>query len=540
MTLGQDYVLCGMNPAGYHLTSILIHSANAVLLYFLALGLLRPKDPSAGPRDPRVSRIGAAIAALVFAVHPLRVESVVWITERRDVVSGFFYLATLVGYLRYVRRDSSRWYWISLGLFVAALLSKGTAVTAPAVLLMLNVFPLRRLGPEWRSRSAQKVYRELAPFVALAAGFVVLTFVALQPVAQLPIGQKAAVSAFSLVFYLWKSVVPAGLVPLYDMPAMIDPLAARYVACYAIVLLLCVGAWFARKKYPGLTTAWILFVGILLPLLGVHQNGPQIAADRYTYNAAPVLAILVAAGWMSLRRPVSILPLSLLGTAIALLGTATWRQTAVWRDSDTLWAAVLDVNPRSATAWLEEGNLATKRGVPDSAIVFYQRSLETDPGSPETENNLGIALSQLGRLEEARTHFERATRLKANYYEAENNLGLTIANLGGSLTEAIAHYQAAISMKTDYADARVNWGNALVQQGRFEEAIARYREALSIRADNADAELNWGVALARENRFRESVVHFDRALALRPGFGPAQRMRDQAVALRDAPRRDRR
>ncbi|HEY5062770.1 MAG TPA: hypothetical protein VII52_14615, partial [Gemmatimonadaceae bacterium] len=374
MTLGLDYVLWGMNPAGYHFTNVALHCANAVLLYFVARWLLRAAG-AVRDRSGMQLPIAAGFAALLFAVHPLRVESVVWVTERRDVLSGFFYLLSILSYLRDADQSGTtrRWYWLSVGLFVCALLSKATAVTLPAVLLMLEVYPLGRLGATqgWWSDSARRIYRRLVPFAVLAMATIVMTFVALQHVRQLAVPQKVAVSAYSLAFYLWKTIVPVNLSPLYDMPQHVDPAEARYVASYAVATGLTVLAWLARRRRPGVAVAWLAFVVILFPLLGMHQNGPQIAADRYTYDAAPVLAILAAAAWMSLARPMSAVPAATAAAIVLCLGALTWKQSEVWHDSVTMWSHVLSLNGGSSVTLTALGNLEAKAGRTDSAIAYF-------------------------------------------------------------------------------------------------------------------------------------------------------------------------
>jgi tetratricopeptide (TPR) repeat protein len=534
MTLGLDFVVWGMNPFGYHLTNVALHTGNAVLMYFLARRILIASNLPAATAEGPALAIVAGFAALFFSVHPLRVESVAWVTERRDVLSALFYLTCLLCYLRFTDNDGRdrKWYWRSLLAFVCALLSKGTSVTVPVVLLVMNVYPLRRLTTDWRSPGVKRVVRELMPFVVLAFAFVVMTFVALQSMPQLSVPKKAAVSAYSLAFYLWKTIAPTGLAPLYDMPPDIDPLGGVYLAGYFVAIAGSVVAWRARKKRPGISAAWVLFVLILLPLLGVHQNGPQIAADRYTYNAAPVLAILLAAGWLSLKRPLAALPVAAAVASILVLGGLTWQQNRIWHDSVTMWSAVLRLNDRSSITLTGLGNLETKAGRPDSAAMYFKRSLQVDPDSPEAENNLGIALSQLGQLAEARGHFERALQLKAGYYEAENNLGLAIAGMGGAPETSIDHYRRALSIKPDFPDAHVNWGNALIAQGKLSEAIPHYQQALAIQPEDADAHRNWGVALARQNRLDEAIAHFRRALELRPGWSDVQHLLKHAVDLR--------
>jgi Flp pilus assembly protein TadD len=535
MTLGLDYVVWGMNPAGYHLTSLLLHCADAVLVYFLARRILRLTGVVA-PTDDGISlAIPAGFAALLFAVHPLRVESVVWITERRDVLSGLFYLSSVLFYLRYVEPPTAKrlWYWLALGMFVAALLSKGSAVTLPPVLLILNVYPLRRLGGEkgWWTTSAKRVYRELLPFVVLAMAFVVMTFVALQRMSQLAVPQKIAVSAYSLAFYLLKTVAPVNLAPLYDLPRHVDPTEPVYVVSYFVVIAFTGLAWILRRRRPGVTVAWVLFVLILFPLLGVHQNGPQIAADRYTYNVAPVLAILAAAGWASLRRPFSAIPTMVATAVIIGLGAMTWKQSEIWHDSVTMWSKVLSLNENSSITLTALGNLTAKEGRNDEAIRYYERSMAIDPGSFEAENNLGIVLARTKRLAEAIEHYRRAVALKADYYEAQNNWGLAIAEQGGDLTQSIEHYRIALRIKPDYPDPHVNWGNALVLLGDFDGAITHFKEALRIKPDNADAHRNWGVALARQGKLTEAIEHFRQAIALRPDFPEAKLLLDRAIQL---------
>jgi tetratricopeptide (TPR) repeat protein len=530
MTLGLDYVIWGMNPMGYHLTSMVIHSANAVLMYFLARRVLLLGDSRSA--DGTALGITAGFAALVFSIHPLRVESVAWATERRDVLSAFFYLSSLLCYLRFaVGENHRRWYGWAIASFVCALLSKGTSVTLPVVLLVLNVYPLRRLELDLKSPSVRRVGAELLPFIALSGAFVVMTFVALQKMPQLAIPQKVAVSAYSLMFYLWKSVAPAGLAPLYDLPEEIRATQGLYLACYAMVIALTIGAWAARKKHPGLTTAWALFVLILFPLLGVHQNGPQVAADRYTYNAAPVLAIFLAGTWLSLRRPMSPALITLAASCVAILGVLTWRQSQIWRDSVTMWSSVLRINERSSVTLTALGNLEAEGGKPDSAAHYYLRSLAIDPYSAEAENNLGIALSHLGQRREAIPHFERAFQIKPDDYEAHNNMGLAIADLGGDPEVAIAHYRKALEINPKYADAHVNWGNALVVQGKIGEAIPHYERAAALDPLSADAERNWGVALARQEKFGEAILHFQRALDLKPGYSDVEMLLRKATEL---------
>ncbi|MGH7560747.1 MAG: hypothetical protein ACRENB_06990, partial [Gemmatimonadales bacterium] len=245
MTLGLDYLLWGLNPTGYHLTSLLLHAANAVLLYFVARRILG--SSSTGP-----IALAAAFTALLFSLHPLRVESVAWATERRDVLSGFFSLLSVLCYLR--RHDASdersrrRWYALALVAALAALLSKAVAATLPAVLLLLDVYPLRRLGGSagWWTPAARRVFAEKLPFLLIAAAASILARSALGQIPQLEAPGKIAVSAWSFGFYLWKTLVPLRLSPLYPMPERIEPLAPRFLLAYAVIAALALVLWKLR------------------------------------------------------------------------------------------------------------------------------------------------------------------------------------------------------------------------------------------------------------------------------------------------------
>ena len=537
MTLGLDYELWGMNAAGYHATSVLIHAVNAGLLFLLGRVLLRRAIPERA--SSRAVDWAAAVAALLFALHPLRVESVVWITERRDVLSLFFYLSTILVWLRATSAEAyrARLYWTSVVLFVCALLSKATAMTLPAVLLLLDVYPLRRLtAANWRdigSPVVRRVYLEIVPFAALSLGSIVLSIVALHPPEQLSLGPKLAVSAFSLCFYLLKTVLPTDLSPLYEMPQHIDPLSGVYVTCYIAIAVLIVGAIAVRKRSPGLIASLAAFVLVSLPMLGVVQNGPQIAADRYTYHSTPPLALLVAAGLFLVVRIPAWLRFSVAGVAVAALSAATIRQTNVWRDSRTLWSHVLAVDSTSAVAHSAYSSLLFKEGEVQEALAHARRAIELAPNYAEAHNDLGVGLMRTGDPAGGVVEFQRSLALKPTYHEAENNWGIAEAQRG-NLAEALKHYHRAVALDPDYADAHVNIGNLLVRERRFAEAMPHYAEALRIRPDEADAHFNWGVALAQQGKFGDAIPHFKAAIAIRPTFQIAQDYIDRAAKLQSA------
>src|SRR3989449_5947459 len=531
MTFGLDYLLWGMNPVGYHLTNLLLHAANAAVFYLLALRILGSALPGPRERGNVGLAASAAFAALLFAIHPLRVESVAWATERRDVLSGLFYLLTLLVYLRAGEQGERgrSGYWASVGLCVCALLSKSMAVSLPVVMLILDVYPLRRLGGArgWWGEPARRVYLEKIPFVLLALAASAGAFIPqiegrnMPSLDELSVLGRLAVSAYGLRFYLWKTVFPVSLSPLYELRGQ-DPLAPPFLLSYGIVPAVTALALILRHRLPGLLAAWLAYVVILLPVLGIFQNGPQIAADRYTYLAGLGWALLASAGMLAAWRRRSFL---VIGLAVVLLlgfGTLTWNQVRVWHDSEKLWSHAVAIDPRSSIGQLSLGLALARQGKLVEAVEHYQTGLRLEPGCAWAPNNVGEKVAEQGMQSEAIAHYEQALKNKPDHADAHSNMGAALVGQG-KLAEAIEHYQQALRAKPDHADAHTNLGEALAQQGKLDEAIEHYRQALEIRPESADAHNDWGLALARQGKLAEAVKHYQEAVKLRPSFTEADR-----------------
>jgi len=505
MTLGLDYLLWGMNPFGYHLTSLLLHAANAVVFFFVVRRILTRALPSPSERGHALA-VAAGFAALVFAIHPLRVESVAWVTERRDVLSGLFYLSAILMYLRACERGARGrgWYWAAVGLFAGALLSKSMVVNLPFVLLILDVYPLRRLGGfvGWWSEPARRIYIEKIPFVLLAAAASAIAVMAQSSVhaaaslAQLSVPGRLAVAAYGLGFYPRKMVVPVNLSPLYELPRTVDPMAPPFILSYALVLAIMAIVLALRRRVPGLPAAWVAYVVVLLPVLGFFQSGPQIAADRYTYLAGLGGAILAGAGLLSCWRTSrtsktgtpTTLPIAGVATCVVVgLGALTWNQAQVWHDSEKLWTHALARNPQSSIAENNLGVVRADQSKLAEAIEHYQRALQMRPDYADAYFNLGNALFQQGKLAEASDHYRQALAIKRDHARAHNNWGVVLARQG-KLAEAGDHFQAALHIGPDNADAHTNLGNALFQQGKLAEASDHFRQALRLKPDHAAAQ----------------------------------------------------
>ena len=440
LTLGLDHVLWGMDPRGYHLTSLVFHAATAVAFYALACRLLERALPRETPRLDIT--LGAAASALLFAVHPLRVESVAWATERRDVVSGLFYVLALLCYLKaFDRAPAARprphvswsarlrlrlpphvswsarlrlrlpplWYGLTLACFAAAVLSKSIAVTLPVTLLVLDVYPLRRLGGPagWR---APRPWLEKLPFFALSAAVAAVAFSALLPLGNtqslpsMPLHLRLLVSVYGLIFYLRKTLVPLDLSPLYPLSFQVTWLQFGLLIGGACL------AWVFRRRWPGLTAAALVYAITVAPVVGIFQNGPQAAADRYAYLPCLGWAVLiggaVARWWLSRRILLPVAAVWL--TALTLL---TWQQTSLWRDSITLWSQAAVVTPdiraahfNLAQAYAEDGRIA-------EAIGAYREAMRLSGGrAPWGHLAIARLLEQSGLDAGARTEFAAALR----------------------------------------------------------------------------------------------------------------------------------
>jgi Tfp pilus assembly protein PilF len=585
MTLGFDYFIWGMNPSGYHLTNALLHAAAAVVLYLVALRLLRLSMPTAATASPFASRLGAAFAALVFALHPLRVESVAWITERRDVLSGLFYLFAIWAYLQ--DAESSRdeglrrrtWYWLSLGCFVLALLSKAITITLPLILLTLDVYPLRRLGGGgvgWWSPPARRRWAEKLPFITASALAAPVTFLAarsaanLVSVADIGLGERLAISAYGLVFYLWKTLFPLDLSPFYPLPRPLVALSAPYLVCGAVVILVTGFGILGRRRWPAALAIWFAYVVTLLPVSGVFQNGPQVSADRYSYLPSLWLALIPGAAAFSLWRVWTGPPSGrarsfcltgfgvLLVTTLALL---TWKQLEIWHDSERLWTHALAVEP-SSMAHFQLANVRRHQARWAEANQHYRQAALMRPDAPDVPMQWGVALAQQGRLGEAIERFTDALQLRPEYGACHYNWGNALLASGDG-DGAIAHYREAVRLEPRGAEAYSNWGRALAMQGKREEAIAKYRQALQIKPlslphynwgnalftagdfdgaiahyreaarldpDAAEVYNNWGMALARQAKWEEAIVRYRAALGRRPNYPLASANLNDALA----------
>jgi protein O-mannosyl-transferase len=540
LTFALDYLIWGMNPFGYHLTNLVLHAANAVLFYFLALRFLRLGLSERFEPNNLGIRAAALFAALVFAVHPLRVESVAWATERRDVLSGFFFLAAILCYLRAnvsLQSSSERRLYLSAALvsYVLSLLSKASGVGLPIVLLLLDIYPLRRLGGNpatWFAPGTKRIWLEKILFLVPAAAAAAIAPLAQYEVAATwPLDQHGVVERlsqafFGLAFYLWKTLWPVSLSPLWELPLRLNPFYWPFLVSGAVVAAISIFVFAMRKRWPAGLASWIYYLVLLAPVLGIVQSGRQIVADRYSYLACLPWAILAGAGlfyswkWSAARygdRPARLLVGVAAGVIVLGLGLLTYRQTLVWHDTDTFWLHVIAVTDnsafRSGLAHHTWGRWLVDRGELDEAIKHFRRSIEIQPEST-IFSDLGAALARRGELEEAIRSFEKALARNPTLSEAHFNLANVLA-LQGRFSEATAHFEEAVRIKPNYAQAYHNLGKVWAAQNQLDKAIDLFRRALQIEPESAEAHQSLAIALSEQGRRDEAKTHYHEAVRIR-------------------------
>jgi len=476
-----------------HAVSVLIHGLSALCVYALIRWLLARSALGERAGALRVT-LAAAAGALAFGVHPLRVESVAWATERRDVLAGVFLFATCLVWLRAVDAGRLRGgpLLACLALFVLSLLSKAWGITLPAVLLIWDVWPLRRWkGVRPDGRSFGQLVLEKVPFGLIALAVAVQAFraqregeggiTAVMDLEAHGIADRLAQAAYGAVFYVRKTLWPTELAPLYELEVDFDPTRTRYVVSAVLFVLLTVGAWLARKRVPALLVAWLTFLVLASPVLGLLQSGAQIAADRYTYLSCVPFAALFAGGLLALQRtrferPVAGVVLLALGAAFV----ATWRQTRVWKDSQTLWEHVVQVEPESYVA---QYNLAAEHlvaGRMDAAVEHLQRSIAAHPGegNVQARTTLGdLWLRQGRRRDVGELYLEGLAEDPQTYYLIQRLEELW----GAAGAQRVAElWRAAVAADPDDEGVRFEHGSFLLRQGKPRAAIEELTRAAQL------------------------------------------------------------
>jgi len=561
-----DCQLFGPNPGWMHLVNLLLHIANTLLLF----AVLKKMTGSLWP---------SAFVAALFALHPLHVESVAWITERKDVLSTLFLLLTLAAYVSYVRRPGLVRYLLTVLLFTLGLLAKPMLVTLPFLLLLLDYWPLERFAapravktaaiPD-RRRVLYRIIIEKIPFLVLSAVSSVITFIvqkgsgAVLDVNTLSL-QKGVANAFlSYAKYIGKMFWPQNLAVFYPLDIADIPLW-QIVLCVLLLLVISIFAVRFGRKHRYLPVGWFWFVGTLIPVIGLVQSGAQSLADRYTYISLTGLFIIIAFGadrltakWNYRKYFLSLLAAVVLGAA----SVCTSLQLKFWQNSITLFQRAVDVTSNNFLIYNNFANVLGKMGKLNQSFEYLNKALALRPNSAEIHNNLGNAFRELGKVDQAIEHYKEAVKYKPDLADAHFNLGIALSKKG-NFNEAVAEYQKALAIEPANADtlselglvyaqqgkldqafdcynkaiviepaniiAHGRLGLALAEQGKIDDAIREFRTVLKARPDDVEMYCNLGILLERQNKTDQAIEQYRRALQIKPDDSKARKLLDAAL-----------
>jgi tetratricopeptide (TPR) repeat protein len=516
-----DIELFGLQPAGHHLMNVGIHAAAAVALFLVLQSMTN-------------APWRCAFVAALFALHPLRVESVAWVAERKDVLSGLLFMLTLGAYVRYARRPfSMNRYLTVLFTFALALMAKPMVATLPFVLLLLDYWPLGRTrwaaavvaGPNVTA-TLGRLLKEKVPFFVLTAVSSVVTFAGRRTdmsLVRVPLGLRIANALLAYVGYIGKMFWPTRLAVFYPLHAGL-PVAAALAAGAGLVAVTAAVVWAAsRKRSRWLVTGWFWYLGMLVPVIGLVQGAGEAMADRFAY--LPLIGVFIMLGWsvpdrVLERRIVKVMACVVAVAVLAVCAVLSRIQVGYWKNSETLFRHALDVTRDNWLAHCDLGSALARAGKFEDAMGHFKQALQIKPEFAEAHYNLGLALVQLGKVPEAIGHWEQALRIKPDYAEAHYNLGLAVVQQG-KVQEAIGHWEQALRFKPDYAIAHDNLGLALAQLGKVQEAIGHYQQALRIKPDYAEAHYNLGKVLGRDGKHQEAIAQYEQALRFKPDYAEA-------------------
>ena len=508
-----DAQLFGPNSKGHHLTNLLFHIANVLLLFLVLLRMTGALWQS-------------GFVAALFALHPLNVESVAWVAERKNVLSTFFWLLTMWAYIRYAQKTNLKRYSLVILFFAMGLMSKPMLVTLPFVLLLLDYWPLRRLQSDRRTAISRLVYEKI-PLLVLVAGSVVTTLTvqkmggALGSLNAFPIQERVINALVSYWLYLQKMIWPGGLAIFYAHPE--NTLSVwKGLATAALLALVTTAAIRLARRAPYFAVGWFWYLGTLIPVIQLVQTGSIAMADRYAY--VPLIGIFIIIAWglpellAKWRLRSRILTIAA-GIWISTLMLMTWNQVSHWKNSITIFSHAIEVTdieyPDFLLAHNNLANALLAEGRTGKAISHYKMAINLMPDYAVNHNHLANALFAEQKTEEAISHFKMAIELMPDYAIAHYNLG-TVLLAEQKTEEAISHYKTAVKLLPDYATAHYNLGFALMKEKKTGEAIFHFKMAIQLEPNNTNAHSNLGNALLAEQKTKEAISHYKIAINLKP------------------------
>ena len=514
-----DCQLYGLKPAEHHFTNVLLHTIAAILL-FLVL------------RRMTGTLWQSAFVVALFAIHPLHVESVAWISERKDLLSAVFFMLTLGAYIRYVHTRSFTSYLLVLLMFAFGLMSKPMLVTVPFVLLLLDYWPLKRFAPELpvkrdqqrrveNRESIRRILLEKIPLLLFSFASCAATLLAqrhfIDPIGHLTLINRFSNAAVATVIYLRQLVWPFGLSVFYPHPR--HNLSVLQVLVAALFLIaVSAAAFMCRRRNPYFLTGWFWFLGMLVPVSGIIQVGEQAHADRYMYLPQIGLYILVTwfvADTVSSWRHRRILLATAMASSIALLTYLAWKQTSCWRDGRAIWTHALAVDPQNDMAHISLCDLDLRENRLDDAVFHARTALEIRPDSADAHSRLGVALSASGQNEEARIHFQKALETHQIRPRVHYNIATLLLN-SGHLDEAIAEFNKELQIQPEFVEAHNNLGIALTSKGELDGALAHFQKALELDPHLPKVHHNIAMILLRQGQLDQAIAHLQKELQVNP------------------------
>lgn len=518
-----DCQLFGQSPGWHHLTNVLLHILSSLLLFTFL-------NRATGAQWP------SALVAFLFALHPVHVESVAWVAERKDVLSAFFWFLTLWAYLRYVERPGPGRYGVMFLAFCLGLMSKPMLVTLPFVLLLLDVWPLHRIQFNKTARMVVTLIREKVPLFVVAIGVSAVTYMAQRQVGAVasldryPLGLRIENALASYVVYIAKMIWPSGLAVFYPYPALPAWQIAVAVASLSAASILVLAAVRSR---PYLAVGWYWYIGTLLPVIGFVQVGSQSRADRYMYIPMVGLSIILAWGasdllkrWPQIKFEVALLA----AAACAAYVVLTWFQIQYWSGSEPLFRHTLAVTRANTVAHLKLAEFYLERSRFEDAWKHGLEAARLDPVSVEARLDLGDAFTKLGRHSESLAEYREAVRLQPRNGRAHLELSLELARTG-QLEEALRQSWEVVHLQPEDADGHNNLGKLLAETGRTDEAIAQFSDSIRLEPDNADFHYNLGDAFAANENLDDAIREFGEAIRLKPEHAVAHFNLGTALAL---------
>lgn len=557
LTFALDYFAFGLDPIGYHLTNIVLHTLNTYLVFIIATRLCRYVN-----RPYKQTIVAAFITAFLFGVHPLHVESVAWVSERKDVLCSFFFLLSLIAYIKYISKAQKKFnYLLATSFFILAVMSKPMAISLPVVLLIIDYYPLQRLT---FGGNTGKVLIEKLPFFIIGLLPVIITLwskttVNLPNAMGNPFIERLLVFIEGYFFYIYKMILPVNLAPMYIYPTKINMFDLEYIGPLVLLFLISSFCFSYRKKWTVLYSVWLYYIFTLIPVFGVLGNAPQSMADRYSYlpSLGPFLLIGLTVVTLYERTITKyrLVVMALLLLSSSLLLNNTIRKISAWQDTVALWSSEIKVYPNSAfsayndrgdayilsnnyiqalkdfnksieinplymNAYNNRANVYTKLGNYSSAIKDFDKCIEFNPGDFISYYNRGSLYLTLAQYPQAISDYNTAIELNPNYEYAYLNLGIANYNLG-NYSQSIKYFSKAIEINPNGGNIYFNRGTVYMKLGYYTKAIEDFNKTIGINPGHAMAIMNLGTAQGGLGNYSEALIYLNKSIELNPKFASA-------------------